>query len=244
MIATDLALLCDNMHVWNIGLKPGDSSQHLIQLSGVFLYRGNRESFRLSQYIWFHKPADVLIRDCVRHSPLYLYCGLWCRLLMLFSLQVVCFLLILVWDADCVSLLPPWRKEREYSADRANRKSVCKSFCVKEYFQCYEKNKCHKSEHKQQVQRCNEQYRKCMKKCLEEFESMDFKHWAKKYVWRWTFLKHSITAIVATFPSSNSTTYNNTYNTTCTLTIHSCISISRQLIMQMRSYKWRVASET
>ncbi|KAI0229669.1 hypothetical protein LSAT2_019935, partial [Lamellibrachia satsuma] len=96
---------------------------------------------------------------------------------------VVCFLLILVWGVNCAEAGHGAYGRRNADSVRFYHKSVCKSFCVKEYFQCYRDKKCHKPEYKQHIRRCTEQMHECRKKCLEEFKSMDIKEWTKTYVW-------------------------------------------------------------
>ena len=97
------------------------------------------------------------------------------------SLQVVCAgLLTLVWGVNCAGT----RTLKETNLKKKIDSFVlCKSFCVKEYLACYQNDRCHKTEIKQRINFCIEQYREYMKKCLEEFHSTDFHEWIKKYMW-------------------------------------------------------------
>ena len=111
--------------------------------------------------------------------------GLWHRNLFL-SLQAVCAgLLTLVWGVNGINKGDTgWRRlENKLMKKNMDAFANCKSFCLKEYYACYQKIRCPKAETKQRIQLCKEQYHKYMKKCMEEFDSIDFSKWVKKYIW-------------------------------------------------------------
>ncbi|KAI0207804.1 hypothetical protein LSAT2_007547 [Lamellibrachia satsuma] len=94
---------------------------------------------------------------------------------MRLDLAVCAGLLTLVWGVNCIHKGDTgWRKfENKKNFDGAF--AMCKSFCMKEYFACYQNVRCNKTETKQRIQLCKEQYHECRKKCMEEFDSIDFK---------------------------------------------------------------------
>jgi len=93
--------------------------------------------------------------------------------------------LSVAWGVHGTRLLPRLPLVRTDTSLRhsLDRYSLCKSFCAKEYFKCYEKNGCFKKKIKARADMCNALYRECRKICLEEFQSMDIKEWVDTYVW-------------------------------------------------------------
>ena len=53
----------------------------------------------------------------------------------------------------------------------------CRVYCVKKYFNCYEKNQCHMKKNEHRIEACKQVYKECMLYCkdmLHRIETGDF----------------------------------------------------------------------
>ena len=66
-------------------------------------------------------------------------------------------------------------------------RTVCRSYCAKEYFKCFKKNACHKKMNKQFLRRCKTNFRECTGLCLGQYRTMEFKKWESRYRWDYIF---------------------------------------------------------
>ena len=57
---------------------------------------------------------------------------------------------------------------------------LCKVYCVKKYFECYEKHQCERPERKYRIQFCKEQYDECYTQCRDELRVLEFDDRTKK----------------------------------------------------------------
>ena len=62
----------------------------------------------------------------------------------------------------------------EHAVNAESNEVLCKTYCVKKYFECYHKHQCERPERKYRIQICKEQYDKCYTQCRDELRVLDF----------------------------------------------------------------------
>ncbi|KAI0220161.1 hypothetical protein LSAT2_028322 [Lamellibrachia satsuma] len=78
--------------------------------------------------------------------------------------------LFLIW---CV-LLALLFGANEHAVNAESHVVLCKSYCVKKYFECYQKHQCERTEKNYRIQFCKEQYDNCYTQCIEELRVLDY----------------------------------------------------------------------
>ena len=68
----------------------------------------------------------------------------------------------------------------EHAVNVESHEELCKAYCVKKYFECYQNHQCERPERKYRIQFCKEQYYECYKQCIDELRVLDFDDQKKK----------------------------------------------------------------